>query len=172
MDDDVAVVLNHPLARFVTLDSLAAVAGVFHGSVYLFGKSVNLAAARAGGQDKEVVEWSDAPHVQDSDVSRLVIVGDASGKTGTFKGGCQLRGGATGQCGGAQWTSFAAGSTGRRSDQRRNALIRMIAVVVTSKRGFRFPCHRTRKMSPEMSRRSHPHWTRNAADISSMFMIR
>src|SRR5262245_62428189 len=92
VDDYVSVVLNDPLAGLVAFDGSATVADGTQGRVGFFGDGVDLAPTGAGGEDKEVIQGGDAPHVQDKHVAGLVVGGDAGGKTGTFQGGRQLGG--------------------------------------------------------------------------------
>src|SRR5690348_3760742 len=72
VDDDVAVILDDPLAGLVALDGQAAVPQTVHGGVDFFRDRVDLPAAGAGDEDEEVVQGGDAPHVEDQDVVALV----------------------------------------------------------------------------------------------------
>src|SRR5262245_34942570 len=85
--DDVAVILHNPARGLVALDGQPLLAGVRQGGVDFFGEGMNLATAGARGQHLEVVERSNASHVEDNDILGLVLLGDASTENGTFEAG-------------------------------------------------------------------------------------
>ena len=87
VDDHVAVILHHPFAGFVALDGQRAVAFRVQGGVDFFADGVDLPAAVAGGQDEEVVQGSDASHVEDDHVAGLVVGRHAGAEAGTFERG-------------------------------------------------------------------------------------
>src|SRR5262249_33188409 len=78
--------------------------------VDFLGQRVDLAATVARGNHEIVVQRGDPSHVEDGDVTGLVVECDASTEGGTLLWRRQLgRGWATDGCG-AQWTSFAQGA--------------------------------------------------------------
>src|SRR5579875_3316071 len=87
MDDQVAVVLHHPFAGFVALDGQPAIALFVQGGVDFFADGVDLPSAEAGGEDKEIVQGSDPPHVKDQYIPALVFGGDVCGQASAFQRG-------------------------------------------------------------------------------------
>src|SRR5262249_29422315 len=106
MDDDIAVVLNDPLAGLVAFDAQADLALAAHGRVGFCGEGVELAAAGAAGQHKEVIQRSHPPHVQDDDITGLVVRSHPSAQARTLEGDRRTRGRLNGYRCSLQWTSF------------------------------------------------------------------
>src|SRR5262245_61980085 len=86
VDDNVAVVLDDPLAGLVALDGKALLALRMECGVDLLGERVDLAAAGPGGNYEEVVERCLSPHVEDEHVAGLVLGRDPGTQTGVVQG--------------------------------------------------------------------------------------
>src|SRR5262249_22803110 len=112
----------------VALDRAAAVAGGAERGIDLLGQRVDLAAAVAGGDHQKVVQRSDAPHIENCDVTGLVVECDASTENGTLQARRQLGGDCATDGGGAQWTSFALGA--REPEAQATTRTRSFSVVV------------------------------------------
>ena len=77
MDDHVAIVQQDPATVDISLDPQAAVAEIFERVVDLLADRVQLTSAGTRGQHEIVEERSDFPHVENDNVARPVVFGDA-----------------------------------------------------------------------------------------------
>src|ERR1700730_15366680 len=105
MDDDVAVVLHHPFAGFIALDAEALLSLGSQRRIDLFGDGMNLSSAGRRGDDEEVVERCDSPHVEDEDVACLVVGSHRSAPESPLQSR-RAQGRLTSQCCDLQRTSF------------------------------------------------------------------
>src|SRR5258708_26599141 len=78
MHDAIGVILYDPAAGFVAFDAEALFALGMESGVDFFRKGVDLPPAGAGGEDEEVVEGGNAPHVKYHNVPSLVVLSHTS----------------------------------------------------------------------------------------------
>lgn len=78
MDQEVAVIAQHPLALFIAFDARRQFSAPFELLAYFVGDGLILARVRARADHKIIGKAGDAGEIQNSDVGGLLFLGGAN----------------------------------------------------------------------------------------------